>query len=69
MRHGTAALYRCADASGSNAKKRGRARLKIAIPFICLLIALFGAPLAISRVPRAARPGGSGEPPTTFIVC
>src|SRR6266545_2060280 len=39
--------------SGSDAKKlRVERALKIAIPFICLLIALFGAPLAISS-PRA----------------
>src|SRR5258705_1511756 len=36
--------------SGSNAKKlQVELALKIAIPFICLLIALFGAPLAIKR--------------------
>ena len=35
--------------SGSNAKKlQVELALKIAIPFICLLITLFGAPLAIS---------------------
>jgi lipopolysaccharide export system permease protein len=55
--------------SGSDAKKlRVERALKIAIPFICLLIALFGAPLAISS-PRSGAAWGVGVSlATTFVV-
>jgi len=55
--------------SGSDAKKlRVERALKIAIPFICLLVALFGAPLAISS-PRSGAAWGVGVSlATTFIV-
>jgi lipopolysaccharide export system permease protein len=55
--------------SGSNAKKLQVERaLKIAIPFICLLIALFGAPLAISTPKSGAAWGVGASLATTFIV-
>jgi lipopolysaccharide export system permease protein len=55
--------------SGSNAKKLQVERaLKIAIPFICLLIALFGAPLAISTPKSGAAWGVAASLATTFIV-
>ncbi|HKC41577.1 MAG TPA: LptF/LptG family permease [Gemmatimonadales bacterium] len=55
--------------SGADAKKlRVERALKIAIPFICLLIALFGAPLAISS-PRTGAAWGVGVSlATTFVV-
>jgi lipopolysaccharide export system permease protein len=55
--------------SGSNAKKLQVERaLKIAIPFICLLIALFGAPLAISTPKSGAAWGVAASLATTFTV-
>jgi len=55
--------------SGSNVKKLQVERaLKIAIPFICLLIALFGAPLAISTPKSGAAWGVAVSLATTFIV-
>ncbi|HEV2671105.1 MAG TPA: LptF/LptG family permease [Gemmatimonadales bacterium] len=55
--------------SGSNAKKlQVELSLKIAIPFICLLIALFGAPLAISTPKSGAAWGVAASLATTFIV-
>ncbi len=55
--------------SGSNAKKlQVELSLKIAIPFICLLIALFGAPLAISSPKSGAAWGVAASLATTFIV-
>src|SRR5881628_945499 len=55
--------------SGSNAKKlQVELALKIAIPFICLLIALFGAPLAISSPKSGAAWGVAASLATTFIV-
>jgi lipopolysaccharide export system permease protein len=55
--------------SGSNVKKLQVERsLKIAIPFICLLIALFGAPLAISTPKSGAAWGVGASLATTFIV-
>jgi lipopolysaccharide export system permease protein len=55
--------------SGSNAKKlQVELALKIAIPFICLLIALFGAPLAISTPKSGAAWGVAASLATTFIV-
>jgi lipopolysaccharide export system permease protein len=55
--------------SGADAKKlRVERALKVAIPFICLLIALFGAPLAITS-PRAGAAWGVGVSlATTFTV-
>jgi lipopolysaccharide export system permease protein len=70
MRYGE--LQRYIDAltrSGSNAKKlQVELALKIAIPFICLLIALFGAPLAISSPKSGAAWGVAASLATTFIV-
>jgi len=70
MRYGE--LQRYIDAlarSGSNAKKlQVDLALKIAIPFICLLIALFGAPLAISTPKSGAAWGVAASLATTFIV-
>ena len=70
MRYGE--LRRYIDAltrSGSNAKKlQVELALKIAIPFICLLIALFGAPLAISTPKSGAAWGVAASLATTFIV-
>ena len=70
MRYGE--LRRYIDAltrSGSNAKKlQVELALKIAIPFICLLIALFGAPLAISNPKSGAAWGVAASLATTFIV-
>jgi lipopolysaccharide export system permease protein len=70
MRYGE--LGRYIDAltrSGSNAKKlQVELALKIAIPFICLLIALFGAPLAISSPKSGAAWGVAASLATTFIV-
>jgi lipopolysaccharide export system permease protein len=67
-----AELSRYIDAltrSGSNAKKlQVELALKIAIPFICLLIALFGAPLAISTPKSGAAWGVAASLATTFIV-
>jgi len=70
MRYGE--LRRYIDAltrSGSNAKKlQVELALKIAIPFICVLIALFGAPLAISNPKSGAAWGVAASLATTFIV-
>jgi lipopolysaccharide export system permease protein len=70
MRYGE--LKRYIDAlrrSGSNVKKlQVELALKIAIPFICLLIALFGAPLAISSPKSGAAWGVAASLATTFIV-
>lgn len=70
MRYGE--LGRYIDAlrrSGSNVKKmQVELALKIAIPFICLLIALFGAPLAISSPKSGAAWGVAASLATTFIV-
>ena len=67
-----AELQRYIDAlarSGSNAKKlQVDLALKIAIPFICLLIALFGAPLAIATPRSGAAWGVAASLATTFIV-
>ena len=67
-----AELSRYIDAltrSGSNAKKlQVELALKIAIPFICLLITLFGAPLAISTPKSGAAWGVAASLATTFIV-
>jgi len=67
-----AELRRYIDAltrSGSNAKKlQVELALKVAIPFICLLIALFGAPLAISSPKSGAAWGVAASLATTFIV-
>ena len=67
-----AELKRYIDAltrSGSNAKKlQVELALKIAIPFICLLIGLFGAPLAISSPKSGAAWGVAASLATTFIV-
>lgn len=67
-----AELGRYVDAlarSGSDAKKlRVERALKIAIPFTCLLIALFGAPLAISSPRGGAAWGVAVSLGTTFIV-
>ncbi len=55
--------------SGSNAKKlQVELALKIAIPFICLFIALFGAPLAITTPKSGAAWGVAASLATTFIV-
>lgn len=55
--------------SGSDAKKLQVERaLKIAIPFICLLIAFFGAPLAISTPKSGPAWGVAVSLATTFIV-
>jgi len=55
--------------SGANAKKLQVERaLKIAIPFICLLIALFGAPLAISTPKSGPAWGVAASLATTFTV-
>jgi len=55
--------------SGADAKKlRVERALKIAIPFICLLIALFGAPLAISSPRSGAAWGVAVSLATTFAV-
>ncbi|MGH7606127.1 MAG: LptF/LptG family permease [Gemmatimonadales bacterium] len=55
--------------SGSNAKKLQVERaLKIAIPCICLLIALFGAPLAISTPKSGPAWGVAVSLATTFTV-
>ena len=70
MRYGE--LQRYIDAlmrSGSNAKKlQVDLALKIAIPFICLLIGLFGAPLAITNPKSGAAWGVAASLATTFIV-
>ena len=70
MRYGE--LQRYIDAlmrSGSNAKKlQVDLALKIAIPFICLLISLFGAPLAITNPKSGAAWGVAASLATTFIV-
>ena len=70
MRYGE--LRRYIDAlmrSGSNAKKlQVDLALKIAIPFICLLIGLFGAPLAITNPKSGAAWGVAASLATTFIV-
>lgn len=55
--------------SGTNVKKLEVERaLKIAIPFICLLIALFGAPLAISTPKSGLAWGVAASLATTFTV-
>ena len=55
--------------SGADARKlRVERALKIAIPFICLLIALFGAPLAISSPRSGAAWGVAVSLATTFVV-
>lgn len=55
--------------SGSNVKKLEVERaLKVAIPFICILIALFGAPLAISTPKSGAAWGVAVSLATTFTV-
>lgn len=55
--------------SGSNARKlQVDLALKIAIPFISLLIALFGAPLAISTPKSGPAWGVAASLATTFIV-
>jgi len=55
--------------SGSDTKKlRVERALKIAIPFICVLIALFGAPLAISSPRSGAAWGVAVSLATTFVV-
>jgi lipopolysaccharide export system permease protein len=55
--------------SGSDAKKlRVERALKIAIPFICVLIALFGAPLAISTPRSGPAWGVAVSLATTFTV-
>lgn len=55
--------------SGSNVKKLQVERaLKIAIPFICVLIALFGAPLAISTPKSGMAWGVAASLATTFTV-
>ena len=55
--------------SGSNAKKlQVELALKIAIPFICLIVTLFGAPLAISTPKSGAAWGVAASLATTFIV-
>jgi lipopolysaccharide export system permease protein len=55
--------------SGSNAKKlQVELALKVAIPMICLLISLFGAPLAISSPKSGAAWGVAASLATTFIV-
>jgi lipopolysaccharide export system permease protein len=70
MRYGE--LRRYIDAlsrSGSNAKKlQVELALKIAIPFICVLIALFGAPLAITSPKSGMAWGVAASLATTFIV-
>jgi lipopolysaccharide export system permease protein len=70
MRYGELGSYIDAlTRSGSNAKKlQVELALKIAIPFICLLIALFGAPLAISSPKSGAAWGVAASLATTFIV-
>ncbi|HTI04123.1 MAG TPA: LptF/LptG family permease [Gemmatimonadales bacterium] len=70
MRYGELDRYIEALArSGSNVKKlQVELALKIAIPFICLLIALFGAPLAISNPKSGAAWGVAASLATTFIV-
>ncbi|PYP09042.1 MAG: hypothetical protein DMD59_10255 [Gemmatimonadetes bacterium] len=70
MRYGELRQYIDAlTRSGSNAKKlQVELALKIAIPFICLLIALFGAPLAISTPKSGAAWGVAASLATTFIV-
>src|ERR1051325_2185621 len=70
MRYGELDRYIEALArSGSNVKKlQVELALKIAIPFICLLIALFGAPLAISSPKSGAAWGVAASLATTFIV-
>jgi len=70
MRYGELRRYIAAlTRSGSNAKKlQVELALKVAIPFICLLIALFGAPLAISTPKSGAAWGVAASLATTFIV-
>ena len=70
MRYGELRRYiEALTRSGSNAKKlQVELALKIAIPFICLLIALFGAPLAISTPKSGAAWGVAASLATTFIV-
>ncbi len=55
--------------SGSDTRKLGVERaLKIAIPFICIVVALFGAPLAVST-PRSGPAWGVGVSlATTFVA-
>jgi lipopolysaccharide export system permease protein len=70
MRYGELRSYIDAlTRSGSNAKKlQVELALKIAIPFISLLIALFGAPLAISSPKSGMAWGVAASLATTFIV-
>lgn len=70
MRYGELGRYIDALArSGSDARKlRVERALKIAIPFACLLVALFGAPLAISSPRAGAAWGVAVSLATTFIV-
>jgi lipopolysaccharide export system permease protein len=70
MRYGELRRYiEALTRSGSNAKKlQVELALKIAIPFISLLIALFGAPLAISTPKSGAAWGVAASLATTFIV-
>ena len=69
---GYAELGRYIDAlarSGSDTRKLAVERaLKIAIPFICIVVALFGAPLAVSS-PRSGPAWGVGVSlATTFLA-
>ncbi len=70
MRYGELRRYiEALTRSGSNAKKlQVELALKVAIPAICLLIALFGAPLAISTPKSGAAWGVAASLATTFIV-
>ncbi len=70
MRYGELRRYiEALTRSGSDAKKlQVELALKIAIPFICLLVALFGAPLAISTPKSGAAWGVAASLATTFIV-
>lgn len=70
MRYGELRRYvEALTRSGSNAKKlQVELALKIAVPGICLLIAFFGAPLAISSPKSGAAWGVAASLATTFIV-
>lgn len=70
MRYGELRRYiEALTRSGSNAKKlQVELALKLAIPFVSLLIALFGAPLAISTPKSGAAWGVAASLATTFIV-
>src|SRR2546426_5793582 len=55
--------------SGSDTRKLAVERaLKIAIPFICIVVALFGAPLAVSTPRRGPAWGVGGSLATTFVA-